>query len=205
MKVQVFDNSGKQVKEISAPSEIFDTPPKEHLIYESVVNYRANQRQGTAATKTRGMVRGGGRKPWRQKGTGRARSGSTRSPLWRSGGTTFGPQPRDYSFRMPKKAKRLALKSVLAAKLADKQLIILDLPEFSEPKTKEGAKLIKNLNLVSALFVDMHSNTNLILSLRNIPKVKVVDYNHLTVYDMLDHKGLVFSQRAFDSLMEKLK
>ena len=205
MKVQVFDNSGKQLKEISAPSEIFATPPKEHLIYEAVVNYRANQRQGTASTKTRGEVRGGGRKPWRQKGTGRARAGSTRSPLWRSGGTTFGPQPRDYSFRMPKKAKRLALKSVLAAKLADKQLIILDLPEFAEPKTKEGAQLVKNLNLDSALFVDIHSNTNLILSLRNIPKVKIVDYNHLTVYDMLDHKGLVFSQRAFDSLMEKLK
>ena len=205
MKVQVFDNSGKQVKEISAPSEIFDTPPNEHLVYEAVVNYRANQRQGTASTKTRAMVRGGGRKPWRQKGTGRARAGSTRSPLWRSGGTTFGPRPRDYSYRMPRKAKRLALKSALAAKLADKQLMILDLPEFAEPKTKEGAKLVKNLNLKSALFVDVHSNTNLILSLRNIPKVKVVDYKQLTVYDVLDHKGLVFSQRAFDSLMEKLK
>jgi len=205
MKVQVLDNSGKQVKEITAPPEIFNTPLKEHLIYEAVVNYRANQRQGNAATKTRAMVRGGGRKPWRQKGTGRARAGSTRSPLWRSGGTTFGPQPRDYSYRMPKKAKRLALKSVLAAKLSDKQLMILDLLEFTEPKTKEGAKLVKNLNLDSALFVDIHSNTNLILSLRNIPKVTVVDYNQLTVYDVLNHQGLVFSQHAFDSLMEKLK
>ncbi len=125
-KVQVFDTNGKKVKEITAPKEVFDTPIKEHLIYEAVVNYRANQRRGTAATKTRAMVRGGGRKPWRQKGTGRARAGSTRSPLWRSGGTSFGPQPRDYSYSMPKKAKRLALKSALAAKLADEQLMVLD-------------------------------------------------------------------------------
>ncbi|NOR15095.1 MAG: 50S ribosomal protein L4 [Candidatus Aminicenantes bacterium] len=204
-KVQVFDTSGKKVKEITAPKEVFETPVKEHLIYEAVVNYRANQRRGTAATKTRAMVRGGGRKPWRQKGTGRARAGSTRSPLWRSGGTSFGPQPRDYSYSMPKKAKRLALKSALAAKLADEQLLVLDNLEFKEPKTKEGAQLLSNLKLNSALFVDSHANKNLILSLRNIPKAKAVDYNQLNVYDVLNYKGLVFSQKAFDSLMEKLK
>ena len=204
-KVQVFDTNGNKVKEITAPQEVFATPLKEHLIYEAVVNYRANQRRGTAATKTRAMVRGGGRKPWRQKGTGRARAGSTRSPLWRSGGTSFGPQPRDYSYHMPKKAKRLALKSALAAKLADEQLLVLDKLEFKEPKTKEGAQLLSNLKLDSALFVDSHENKNLILSLRNIPKAKAVDYNQLNIYDVLSYKGLVFSQKAFDSLMEKLK
>ncbi len=204
MKVQVFDNSGNKVKEISAPKEVFATPVNEHLIYEAVINYRANQRQGTAATKTRAMVRGSGRKPWRQKGTGRARVGSIRSPLWRSGGVTFGPQPRDYSYRMPKKARRLALKSVLAAKLADEQLMILESLDLAEPRTKEGAKLMSNLKLNSALFVDSHTNKNLILAMRNLPKVKTVDHNQLTVYDVLDHKVLVFSQPAFDSLMERL-
>ena len=204
MKVQVFDNSGNKVKEISAPKEVFATPVNEHLIYEAVINYRANQRQGTAATKTRAMVRGSGRKPWRQKGTGRARVGSIRSPLWRSGGVTFGPQPRDYSYRMPKKARRLALKSVLEAKLADEQLMILESLDLAEPRTKEGAKLMSNLKLDSALFVDRHTNKNLILAMRNLPKVKTVDHNQLTVYDVLDHKVLVFSQPAFDSLMERL-
>ena len=204
-KVQVLDNSGKKVKEINAPQEVFSTPANEHLLYETVVNYRANQRRGTASTKTRSMVRGGGRKPWRQKGTGRARAGSTRSPLWRSGGITFGPQPRDYGYKMPKKAKRSALKSALALKLSEEQLLILEKLDFQEPKTKEGAKLLEALKLPSALIVDQADNRNLILSLRNLPKVKVVDYNQVNVYDILCYQGLVFSQRAFDSLMEKLK
>ena len=109
LTVQVLDKSGKKVKELKAPEEIFSFPEKEHLIYEAVINYRANQRRGTASTKTRAKVRGGGRKPWRQKGTGRARAGSTRSPLWRKGGVTFGPTPRDYGYRMPKKAKKKCL------------------------------------------------------------------------------------------------
>ncbi len=205
MKVSVYDSSGKKIKEISAPEEVFATPPKDHLIYEAVVAYRANQRQGTASTKTRAMVRGGGRKPWRQKGTGRSRAGSTRSPLWRSGGVTFGPHPRDYSQRVSKKTKRLALRSALAAKLADNQLMVLESLELEEPKTKQGIELLKSLKLDSALFVDLNSNTNLILSMRNLPKVKTTDFNQLSVYDVLNHKGLIFSERAFDSLMEKLK
>ncbi len=205
MKVSVYDSSGKKIKEISAPEEVFATPPKDHLIYEAVVAHRANQRQGTASTKTRAMVRGGGRKPWRQKGTGRSRAGSTRSPLWRSGGVTFGPHPRDYSQRVSKKNKRLALKSALAAKLADNQLMVLESLELEEPKTKQGIELLKCLKLDSALFVDLNSNTNLILSMRNLPKVKTTDFNQLSVYDVLNHKGLIFSERAFDSLMEKLK
>jgi large subunit ribosomal protein L4 len=204
-KVQVLDSAGNKVKEISVPGGVLDVPLKEHLLYESVVNYRANQRSGSAATKTRAMVRGGGRKPWRQKGTGRARAGSTRSPIWRKGGVTFGPSPRSYSYSMPKKAKRNALKSVLSMKLSEKQLVILNAIEFKEPKTKEGVKFLKGLKLDSALVVDSHNNKNMFLSLRNIPKVKAIDFTNLNVYDVLNFRSLVFSQKAFESLMEKLK
>jgi large subunit ribosomal protein L4 len=204
-KIQVLDQSGKKVSEMTAPKEIFSYPVKEHLLYEAVVNYRANQRRGTASTKTRGEVSGGGRKPWRQKGTGRARAGSIRSPLWKKGGITFGPKPRNYSYSIPKKAKRNALKSALSMKLAEDQLLILKALELKEPKTKEGAKILEALKLDSALIVDNHQNKNLFLSLRNIPKVKAVDYNLVNVYDVLNHKWLVFTQKAFESLMEKLK
>ena len=204
-KIQIIDQSGKKVSEMNAPKEIFSYPVKEHLLYEAVVSFRANQRRGTASTKTRAEVKGGGRKPWRQKGTGRARAGSIRSPLWRKGGVTFGPKPRSYYYNLPKKAKRNALKSVLSMKLAEKQLLILKALELKEPKTKEGAKLLEKLKLDSALIVDDHQNKNLFLSLRNIPKVKAVDASLVNVYDILSHDWLVFSQKAFESLMEKLK
>ncbi len=204
-KIQVLDQTGKKVSEMTAPKEVFSYPVKEHLLYEAVVNYRSNQRRGTASTKTRSEVRGGGRKPWRQKGTGRARAGSIRSPLWRKGGVTFGPKPKDYYYSLPKKARRNALKSALSVKLADKQVIILKALELKEPKTQQGARLLKALKLDSALVVDHHQNKNLFLSLRNIPKVKAVDYNLINVYDVLNHKWLVLTQKAFESLMEKLK
>ncbi len=203
--VQVIDTSGKKIKEVKASDEIFAVPLKEHLLYEAVINYRANQRQGTASTKTRGEVRGGGRKPWRQKGTGRARAGSTRSPIWKGGGTTFGPKPRDYSYSLPKKAKKIALKSVLSMKLAEKQLLIVDALKLKEPKTKEFMALIKNLKLDSALIVDQHDNKNLFLAARNIPKTKVIDVSQVTVYDVLNHNWLVLTKKAFDSLTERLK
>jgi large subunit ribosomal protein L4 len=204
-KVHVLDQSGKKTKEINAPEEVLSYPLKEHLIYEAVVNYRANQRRGTASTKTRAEVRGGGKKPWRQKGTGRARAGSTRSPLWRSGGVTFGPKPRDYSYKMPRKARRNALKSALAMKFAEKEITVLDTLKFKEPKTKEGASFLKKLNLDSVLVVDERENKNVFLSLRNIPKVKAVDFNQINIYDVMNHKSLVFTQKAFESLMERLK
>ena len=203
--VQVIDSSGKKIKDVKAPDEIFAAPLKEHLLYEAVINYRANQRQGTASTKTRGEVRGGGRKPWRQKGTGRSRAGSNRSPIWKGGGTTFGPRPRDYSYSLPKKAKKGALKSALSIKMAEKQLLIVDSLELKEPKTKEAAALIKGLKVDSALIVDKHDNKNLFLSTRNIPKIKAVDVNQVNVYDVLHYKWLVLTKRAFDSLTEKLK
>lgn len=204
-KVQVLDRSGKKIKDITAPKEIASYSVKEHLIYEAVQNFRANQRRGTASTKTRADVRGGGRKPWRQKGTGRARAGSTRSPLWRSGGTTFGPKTRDYSYSIPKKARRNAIKSALAAKLTDNQVLVVDSLEFKEPKTKSGAEFLKALNLDSALIIDSRENRNLFLSFRNIPKVKTVDWELVNIYDVLNYKWLVFAEKAFESFMEKFK
>lgn len=204
-KVQVFDQSGKKTKEIDVPKEVFSYPVKEHLIYEAVVNYRSNQRRGTASTKTRAEVRGGGRKPWRQKGTGRARAGSTRSPIWRKGGVVFGPKYRDYSYSIPKKARRNALKSALSMKLDENKILVFENLEFKEPKTKEGIKFLRNLELESVLIVDSHENKNLFLSLRNIPLVKALDQSQVNVYDVLNHESLVFTKKAFDSLMERLK
>ena len=204
-KIQILDRSGKKISEINVPKEVFSYPVKEHLLYEAVVNYRANQRRGSASTKTKGEVRGGGRKPWRQKGTGRARAGSIRSPLWRKGGIVFGPKPRSYYYSLPKKARRNALKSALSMKFAEKNILILKALDFKKPKTKEGAKFLEILNLDSALIIDQHQNKNLFLSLRNIQKIKAIDYNHVNVYDVLNHRWLVFTQKAFESLMEKLK
>ena len=205
MKVQVLDQSGKPVEEMSVPEEVFNYPVKSHLVYETVVNYLANQRQGTASTKTRAEVSGGGRKPWRQKGTGRARAGSNRSPLWRHGGTTFGPKPRDYSYELPRKAKKNALKSALAAKLADNLLLVVNEISISQPKTKEAVAWLKNMKIDSALIIDSKENNNLFLAVRNIPEVKAVEGEKLNTYDVLRYKWLVFSQQAFNSLVERLK
>ncbi len=204
-KIQVLDKSGKAATEMNLPKEVFSYPVKEHLLYEAVISHRVNKRAGTASTKTRAEIRGGGRKPWRQKGTGRARAGSIRSPLWRKGGVVFGPKPRSFYFHLPKQAKRNALKSALAMKYDAKQLLILKKLEFKEPKTKEGFKLIQDFKLDSALIVDSKENKNLFLSLRNIPRIKTVDYDKVNTYDILKHEWLVFTEPAFKSLMEKLK
>jgi len=205
LKVQVLDKSGNKVKEISAPKEIFSYDVKSSLLYEAVLNYQANQRRGTASTKSRGQVRGSGRKPWRQKGTGRARAGSIRSPLWKKGGITFGPKPRNYGYSLPKKAKKNALKSALSMRLAESQLLIIKELDLKESKTKEGAKLMDVLNLDSALIVDTQENKNLFLSLRNIPNIKTVDYNQVNIYDVLNYKWLVFTEKSFKVFVEKLK
>ncbi len=204
-KAQVLDISGKVKEEIDLPDEVFASPVKSHLLYEAAVNFNANQRRGTATTKTRAEVSGSNRKPWRQKGTGRARAGATRSPIWRHGGTTFGPRPKDYSYELPKEAKKNALRSALAAKHADQQMIILDELKLRAAKTKEAAGLLKTLNVDSALFVDARDNADLFLSLRNVPRVKAVDWNLVNTHDVLNYKWLVLSRQAFTSLMEKLK
>ena len=202
-KLDIIDRSGKTAAQVDLPESVF-SEANDHLIYEAVVNFRANQRQGTAATKTRAFVRGGGKKPWRQKGTGRARVGSTRSPLWKKGGTVFGPQPRDYSYELPKKARRSALRSALAKKHAAQELIVTSELELKEPKTREAVALIKALKLDSALLVDLAENANLFRAVRNLPRVKAVDVAGLNIYDVLAHKSVVFSRRAFEAVLEKL-
>src|SRR4030042_234524 len=205
LKLDVLDKGGKTARSVELPEGVFSYPAKDHLIYEAVVNYQANQRRGTAATKTRSLVTGGGKKPWRQKGTGRARAGSILSPLWRKGATTFGPKPKDYSYEIPRKAKRNALKSALSLKFKDNQILVLQEFGVQEAKTKAAVQWLKSLNLDSALVVDRTENKNLFLALRNVPKVKAVDPKQLNLYDVLNHKWLVFSEQALESVMERLK
>ena len=204
-KAQVLDKRGNVTSEIELPDAVFSYPVKPHLLYEAAINFEANQRRGTATTKTRAEVSGSNRKPWRQKGTGRARAGATRSPLWRHGGTTFGPRPKDYSYDLPTAVRRNALKSALAAKKADGQILILEDLRLPAAKTKEAAALLKALKVDSALVVDGRDNAALFTALRNIPKVKAVDWQRVNTHDVLSYKWLVVSAQAFAAWMEKLK
>ena len=205
LKVKVKNIQSDEVSEMDLPEEIFDYPLKEHLIYEAVKNYRANQRQGTACTKTRGKVSGSGRKPWRQKGTGRARVGSIRSPLWRSGGTAFGPQPKDYSYRMPRKARRNALKSVLSDKMRNERIVFIDEITVNSNKTKDALAVLKNFDFDKLLIVDKKENSKLILSTRNLPDIKTIDFSEINVYDSLKYNYIMFSVDAVKQLVEVLK
>ncbi|MGQ9571131.1 MAG: 50S ribosomal protein L4 [Thermodesulfovibrionales bacterium] len=202
--ITVVDTNKEKVKELNVPDEIFSYKFNKHLIWEEVKSYLASQRQGTHCTKTRGEVSGSGRKLWRQKKTGRARVGSIRTPLWRKGGTVFGPKPRDYSYELPKKAKRNALKSALSYKLKENLLIVVDNLEIPSYKTKEGALLMRKLGVDNALFVDSHENRNLALSVRNIPSAGFTPAMSLNTYDLLKYKWIVVSERALDALMERL-
>jgi large subunit ribosomal protein L4 len=204
-KAQVINRQGQAVGTIELPSAVFGYPVKGHLIYEAVVSTQANQRRGTAATKTRAQVSGSNRKPWRQKGTGRARAGATRSPLWRHGGTTFGPQPRSYATALPKEARKNALRSALAAKRADGRLLIVDDLALAGPKTKDAAALLKGLQVASACVVDVQTNAALFTALRNVPRTKAVAWERLGTRDILAYGWLVISRPAFASLMEKLQ
>jgi len=205
LKLPVLNQEGKVNGEVKLPESVFSYPVKKHILYEAVVNYLANQRQGTASTKTRGEVSGSNRKPWRQKGTGRARAGSIRSPLWRKGGTVFGPKPRDYSYEIPKQVKRNALKSALALRFKEKKLLLVDDLSLPQPKTKEALQLLKQLQVDSALVVDLADNRNLFLAMRNLPQAKAVDARNVNVYDILKYRWLVLSQRAFDTLMSRFE
>ncbi|MCP4214691.1 MAG: 50S ribosomal protein L4 [bacterium] len=205
VKIKVKNIQSQDVSELEVPGDIFDYPLKEHLIYEAVKNFRANQRQGTACTKTRGKVAGSGKKLWRQKGTGRARNGSLRSPLWRSGGTTFGPKPRDYSYKMPRKAKRNALKSVLSDKLRHDRILVVDQLNIDSKKTKETLAALKNFQFDKLLIVDKKENGNLMLSTRNVPYIKSIDFTEINVYDSLKYNYIMFSVDAVKELVEVLK
>ena len=200
--VAVLNMTGAQVGTIELNDAIFGIEANEHVMHLAVVNYLANQRQGTQSTKTRAEVRGGGRKPYRQKGTGRARQGSIRSPQWVGGGVVFAPKPRDYSFKLNKKVKRLALQSALSTKVAEGKIIVLDELTLAEVKTKEMAKVLENIKCGNALIVMDGSNENVILSARNIPEVKTASVSTINVYDLLKYNTLVVTKEAVEKIQE---
>jgi len=196
-KVNVYNMLGEQVEEIELSDTIFDVVINQHVVYEVVKNQLANKRQGTQSAKTRAEVRGGGRKPWKQKGTGRARQGSTRSPQWKGGGVTFAPKPRDYSYSVPKKVRRLALKSVLTSKLQNNEIIIVDEIRLDGPRTKDMVRLLQNLKAdKKALIVMDIKDTNVIKSANNIPNVATALVNTINVYDILKYNSFIITKDA---------
>jgi large subunit ribosomal protein L4 len=203
-KVAVYNMEGKQVGELELNDAIFGVEVNQDLMHKAVLSQLANRRQGTASVKTRGLVSGGGRKPWRQKGTGRARQGSIRSPQWVGGGVVFGPTPRDYSFRLPKKARRAALKSALSAKAAAGNIVVLDQLTVREPKTKVMAGVFKALDVRKPLLVTAEWDRNVELSVRNIPGAVVAKSVGLNVYDILNSEKLVMTKDAVAKLEEVL-
>ncbi len=205
MKVTIKNLSNEPVGEMELPETVFGYPYNEHLVHLAVEAVRAAARRGTHKTKNRKDVRGGGKKPWRQKGTGRARSGSTRSPLWRSGGTVHGPQPRSYEKKMTAREKKNALKSALSRKLAEERLVVLDSLDLESHKTRQLAGQLGGLGIDGkALLVDRHDNRNLELSARNNPGLKTVDALGVNVYDVVDRPFVVFSEQALNRLVEVL-
>ena len=200
--VAVYNMEGKEVDKIELNDSIFGVEINEHLVHMAVLQQLANKRQGTQKAKTRSEVRGGGRKPWRQKGTGHARQGSTRSPQWTVGGVVFAPKPRDYSFKMNKKEKRIALLSALSSKVADNKIVVLDAFNLDEVKTKKFAEVMSNLKVDKALVVIEGENKNVVLSGRNIPTVKVSATNEINTYDVLKYETLVVTKAAVEKLEE---
>ncbi|HRL55921.1 MAG TPA: 50S ribosomal protein L4 [Lachnospira sp.] len=200
--VSVYNIEGKEVGSIELNDAVFGVEVNEHLVHMAVVNQLANNRQGTQSAKTRSEVSGGGRKPWRQKGTGHARQGSTRAPQWTGGGIVFAPKPRDYSFKMNKKEKRIALLSALSSKVAESQIIVLDEFKLDEIKTKKFVEVMNNLKASKALVVLEGENKNVVLSGRNIPTVKVTATNEINTYDVLKYETLVVTKAAVEKLEE---
>jgi large subunit ribosomal protein L4 len=184
--------------------EIFGVKLRPHLLHQAVVMQQNNRRAGTAATKSKGFVRGGGKKPWKQKGTGRARAGSSRSPIWVGGGTIFGPQPKDYSYRMPKKARREALLSALSLKRKEGKIIVLNAIELAEVKTKLMRQMLDELQVKSALIVLPEADEKIALSVRNLPKVKTLRVEGLNVYDLLRYEHLIITEKALRVIEERL-
>ena len=203
-EINIKDKNNTSVGKMDVPESIFGVTAKQGVLHSAVVNFLANQRQGTAATKTKGMVSGGGKKPWKQKSTGRARSGSSRSPLWRGGGTVFGPQPRDYSYSLPKKAKKAALNAAISGKLADGEIIVIDSFGLVKPSTKDVVSLLKNLGLAgkSTLIVVPEKNDAVLLSARNIPGVKVTRVTDLNPYEVAANSWILFDRQAVEMLSE---
>ncbi len=203
--IAVYNMEGTQTGELQLSDTIFGTEINESVMHEVVVMQLANRRKGTASTKTRGEVSGGGRKPWRQKGTGRARVGSIRSPLWKGGAITFGPKPRDYSYSVPKKIRKKAVTSALASKFKDEEMVVLEELKFEQPKTKEMVNVLKNLNIDQKVLVVLADKDEYILkSSRNIPGVTPIAANSLNVYDILNHDKLIMTKDAVARVEEVL-
>ena len=200
--VSVYNIEGKEVGTIDLSDAVFGVEVNEHLLHMAVVSQLANKRQGTQKAKTRSEVSGGGRKPWRQKGTGHARQGSTRAPQWTGGGVVFAPTPRDYSFKLNKKEKRAALKSALTSRVEEKKFIVLDEINFGEIKTKNFQNVLNNLNVAKALVVLEDGNKNAELSARNIPSVKTARTNTINVYDILKYNTVIATKAAVETIEE---
>ena len=204
-KVALFNQDGTQAGDIELNESVFGIEPNKHVLFEAVVMQRASLRQGTHKTKIRSEVAGGGRKPWRQKGTGRARQGSIRSPQWRGGGTVFGPVPRSYSYKLPKKVRRLAIKSALSTKVLEENILVLQNLAFDAPKTKDFKAVLGGLSIEKkALIVTADLDENVALSARNIPGVTVVTATGITVLDVLNHDKLIMTKAAVEKVEEEL-
>jgi len=201
-QVSVYNMEGKEIDKIELSDAIFGVEINEHLVHMAVVQHLANLRQGTQKAKTRSEVSGGGRKPWRQKGTGHARQGSTRSPQWTHGGVVFAPTPRDYSFKLNKKEKRLALKSALTSKVADGKLMVIDELKFDEIKTKKFAEVLANLKAEKALVIINENDKNVVLSARNIPDAKTSLTGNMNVYDIMNAGTVVLTKDAVSTIEE---
>ena len=203
--IEMKDASGKKVKDAELSAAVFEIEPNVHVMHEVGRSQRAARRQGTHDTLTRGQVRGGGKKPWRQKGTGRARQGTIRAPQWAGGGTVFGPHPRSYAFKVPAKVVKLAMRSALSAKLADGEIVVVDQLSFEKPSTKQAAEVLKNLGLegrVTIIVPDDEVNT--FLSFRNLSKVRVIGVSELNTLDFIDNKALVLTDAALTRIEEVL-
>ncbi|MFJ8247832.1 50S ribosomal protein L4 [Peribacillus asahii] len=204
-KVTLFNQAGSQVGDIELNDSVFGIEPNNHVLFEAIVMQRASLRQGTHKVKNRSEVAGGGRKPWKQKGTGRARQGSIRSPQWRGGGTVFGPTPRSYAYKLPKKVRRLAIKSALSAKALEENILVLESLSFEAPKTKEFVAVLNNLSVdTKALVVTNGVDEKVALSARNIPGVTVVEADGLNVLDVVSHNKLILTKSAVEKVEEVL-
>ena len=202
-RVNVYNMQGDQLEQIDLNEAVFGVEVNQHAVYEVVKNQLANKRQGTQSTKTRAEVRGGGKKPWRQKGTGRARAGSTSSPIFRGGGVVFAPKPRDYSYKVPKKIKRLAMKSALTSKVLENEIIVIDEFKLDAPKTKDMIHTLSKLSADrKALIVTLNPEVNVIKSTNNIPNVQTTVVNNLNVYDILKYNSFIITKEALRKVEE---
>ncbi|MDF7672615.1 50S ribosomal protein L4 [Lactobacillus sp. ESL0701] len=202
--LKVIDQKGKDAGEVTLNDAVFGIEPNESVVFDAIIRQRAGKRQGTSKVKNRSAVRGGGKKPWKQKGTGRARQGSIRSPQWRGGGVVFGPTPRSYAYSMPRKQRRLAIKSVLSQKLIDQDLIVLDQLTMSAPKTKEFKSMLSSLNVEGKVLV-VSDDKNVQLSARNLTNVKVVPVNGVNVEDVVNYGKLILTKDAVEKIEKNVE